>query len=102
MSVRSRLAVGARQRSRLTGDDRDWQSNCSNPFHDVSSAVVNQILITCCPMNIKESPSQPAEAPLALLERSLIDEYVRMHGHDPARLGELVAAGRAARLKGAP
>jgi hypothetical protein len=50
---------------------------------------------------IIETSSHPAEAPLALLERSLIDEYVRMHGHDPAKLSELVAADRDALLKGA-
>jgi hypothetical protein len=50
---------------------------------------------------INESPSRAAEAPLALLEQSLIDEYVRTHGHDPERLSELVAADRDALLKGA-
>ena len=50
---------------------------------------------------IIESTSHPAEAPLARLEQSLIDEYVRMHGHDPERLSELVAADRDALLKGA-
>ena len=50
---------------------------------------------------INESTPLQAEAPLARLERSLIDEYVRMHGHDPAKLSELVAADRDALLKGA-
>jgi hypothetical protein len=50
---------------------------------------------------INESPSHASEAPLALLEQSLIDEYVRMHGHDPARLSELVAADRDALLRSA-
>ena len=41
------------------------------------------------------------ESPLALLEQSLIDEYVRLHGHDPARLSELAIADRDALLKSA-
>ena len=41
------------------------------------------------------------EPPLACLEQSLIDEYIRLRGYDPARLGDLVAADRDALLKGA-
>jgi hypothetical protein len=50
---------------------------------------------------INESLSHAADAPLARLEQSLIDEYVRMHGHDPERLSELVAADRDALLRSA-
>jgi hypothetical protein len=50
---------------------------------------------------IDESRSQAQEAPLARLEQSLIDEYVRMHGHDPEKLWELVAVERDALLRGA-
>jgi hypothetical protein len=52
-------------------------------------------------MTDQELPTHPAEAPLARLEQSLIDEYLRMHGHDPARLADLVAAERDALLRGA-
>jgi len=52
-------------------------------------------------MSIHESSTPPAEAPFARLEQSLIDEYVRLHGHDPAKLTDLVAAEREALLKAA-
>jgi hypothetical protein len=52
-------------------------------------------------MTHDESPTHPPEAPLARLEQSLIDEYVRLHGYDPRRLAELVAADRDALLRGA-
>ena len=48
-----------------------------------------------------EPPTHPAEAPLARLEQSLIDEYVRLHGHDPAKLADMLAADRDALLRGA-
>ena len=41
------------------------------------------------------------EPPLACLEQSLIDEYIRRRGYDPAKLGDLAAADRDALLKGA-
>jgi len=41
------------------------------------------------------------ESPLACLEQSLIDEYIRLRGYDPARLGNLVAADRDTLLKAA-
>jgi hypothetical protein len=56
---------------------------------------------TSLDMTHHELPTHPADAPLARLEQSLIDEYVRMHGHDPARLADLVAAERDALLRGA-
>jgi len=43
----------------------------------------------------------PMEAPLSGLERSLIDEYLRLHGHDPAHLENLPAGQRDALLKSA-
>jgi hypothetical protein len=46
-------------------------------------------------------PSHPVEAPLARLEQSLIEEYVRMRGHDPERLADLPATERDALLKDA-
>jgi hypothetical protein len=52
-------------------------------------------------MTQHDLPTPPAEPPFARLEQSLIDEYVRLHGHDPARLAELVAADRDALLRGA-
>jgi hypothetical protein len=48
-----------------------------------------------------ESSTDRLEAPLARLEQSLIDEYVRTHGHDPARLADLGAPERLALLKAA-
>ena len=39
-----------------------------------------------------------AEAPLAQLERSLIDEFVRRRGYDPGSLGALADADRHALL----
>ncbi len=41
------------------------------------------------------------DAPLGQLERSLIDEYVRMRGHDPHALSALSAGERDALLKDA-
>jgi hypothetical protein len=41
------------------------------------------------------------EPPLACLEQSLIDEFIRLRGYDPARLGNLVGADRDALLKAA-
>jgi len=52
-------------------------------------------------MTIHDTPTQPPEAPLARLEQSLIDEYLRLHGHDPAKLADLVAAERDALLRSA-
>jgi hypothetical protein len=43
--------------------------------------------------------AQPIEDHTAHLERALIDEFIRMRGHDPARLGELPAAERDMLLK---
>lgn len=48
-----------------------------------------------------EPSTHPAEAPLAQLEQSLIHEYLRLRGHDPATLGELAAAERDALLRSA-
>ena len=53
----------------------------------------------CHDMNTHEPPHP--EAPLARLELSLIDEYVRKRGLDPARLADLIAADRDALLKNA-
>jgi hypothetical protein len=51
-------------------------------------------------MSTHETP-HPAEAPFARLEQSLIDEYIRMRGHDPERLADLLATERDALLKDA-
>lgn len=42
-----------------------------------------------------------AEMPLDQIERSLIDEYLRMRGHDPHHLSDLPASERDALLKDA-
>ena len=42
-----------------------------------------------------------AESPLARLEEALIDEYVRTHGCEPDRLGELTSIERDTLLKAA-
>ncbi len=44
---------------------------------------------------------QPGDAPLGQLERTLIDEYVRMRGYDPRALSRLPSAVRDALLKDA-
>ena len=36
-----------------------------------------------------ESDRSPITDPNAVLERALIDDFIRAHGHDPARLHEL-------------
>jgi len=41
----------------------------------------------------------PVEDPIALLERSFIDEFIRTHGHDPSRLGSLPEDQRTRLLK---
>jgi len=51
-------------------------------------------------MTIHET-THPAEPPLARLEQSLIDEYLRLHGHDPAGLANLAEAERDALLRSA-
>ena len=43
----------------------------------------------------------PVQAPLSGLERTLIDEFVRMRGYDPAHLTELSVGERDALLKDA-
>jgi hypothetical protein len=45
--------------------------------------------------------AQASESPLALLEQSLIDEYLRLRGCEPDRLRELPAVERDALLKAA-
>ena len=52
-------------------------------------------------MAAHELPIHPADAPLARLEQSLIHEYLRLHGHDPATLADLGAAERDALLRSA-
>jgi hypothetical protein len=52
-------------------------------------------------MTTHETLTHPAEAPLARLEQSLIDEYLRLHGYDPAKLADLVSAERDALLRSA-
>ena len=52
-------------------------------------------------MTIHDAPTQPPEAPLARLEQSLIDEYLRLHGPDPAALAKLTDAERDALLRSA-
>ena len=34
-------------------------------------------------MTVKDPGVQPMEDPQAQLERAFIDEYIRLHGHDP-------------------
>ena len=51
-------------------------------------------------MTIDDS-QRPAEPPLARLEQALIDDYVRTHGCEPDRLGELTAVERDALLRAA-
>jgi len=43
----------------------------------------------------------PVEAPLARLERALIDEFIRARGYDPAKLSELSGEARDRLLKDA-
>jgi hypothetical protein len=43
----------------------------------------------------------PMQAPLSVLERSLIDEYLRLQGHDAAHLEHLPVEQRDALLKNA-
>ena len=45
-----------------------------------------------------ELHSHTLDAPLAHLESSLIDEYLRLHGYDRAALGALTESARAALL----
>ena len=45
--------------------------------------------------------TQPMQAPLSVLERSLIDEYLRLQGHDPAHLEHLPAEQRDTLLRNA-
>jgi hypothetical protein len=52
----------------------------------------------CHDMTTHEPP-HPETTPLSRLELSLIDEYVRMHGHDPVRLVDLPAGERDALLR---
>jgi hypothetical protein len=52
-----------------------------------------------CHDMITHEPPHPEATPLARLEQSLIDEYVRTHGHDPMRLGDLAASERHALLR---
>ncbi len=46
-----------------------------------------------------EPAETPVESPLATLERTLIDGYIRSRGSDPDRLHELDAAAREELLK---
>jgi hypothetical protein len=43
----------------------------------------------------------PMQAPLSVLERALIDAYLRLQGHDPAHLEHLPAGQRDALLRSA-
>jgi len=45
-------------------------------------------------MAVNDSRPPQADAPLGQLERSLIDEYVRMRGYDPDALATLDASER--------
>jgi len=50
-------------------------------------------------MTHEDSPAHAAEAPLAQLERALIDEYLRGRGYDRSTLASLTSAERHALLK---
>ena len=50
-------------------------------------------------MHHEDLPGHAAEAPLAQLERSLIDEYLRGRGYDHSTLGSLASAERNALLR---
>jgi hypothetical protein len=52
-------------------------------------------------MNIKPRELPGRQAPLGQLERSLIDEFVRARGFDPAKLADLPARERQALLAAA-
>ncbi len=42
-------------------------------------------------MNRSDPDVHPIEDPIAHLEQALIDEFIRLRGHDPARLSGLAA-----------
>lgn len=52
-------------------------------------------------MSAERSDLHGGDAPLAQLERALIDEFVRERGYDPLKLGVLPNEERAALLKAA-
>jgi hypothetical protein len=52
-------------------------------------------------MTAEQSEMQGGDAPLAKLERALIDEFVRERGYDPLKLQDLAGEERAALLKAA-
>lgn len=52
-------------------------------------------------MSAERSDMYAGDAPLAQLERSLIDEFVRERGYDPLKLGDLPDNERATLLKAA-
>jgi hypothetical protein len=47
----------------------------------------------------KDPDVRPLEDQTARLEQALIDDFIRMRGHDPARLGDLPAGERDGLLK---
>lgn len=52
-------------------------------------------------MSDKDSGIHPMEDPAAQLERAFIDEYLRLHGHDPEVVHSLPEAQVIALLEGA-
>ena len=50
-------------------------------------------------MNRSDSDLHPLEDPTAHLEQAFIDEFIRLRGHDPARLRDLAADERHDLLK---
>ena len=52
-------------------------------------------------MAVDRTGIPPLEEPMAQLERRIIDDYIRSHGHDPAALRARTDAGSRAILVGA-